>query len=101
MTLYICHSDTTKCKAYDQTEKEYIPLYTWGIWEKWRIRRGEIYAVECDDFPQCGKVDLIPTRDSDKSLFLRSITPIRVEVSAMTFRRCFEKASEYWKLEEN
>lgn len=101
MTLYICHSDTTKCKAYDQTGKEYIPLYPWSIWEKWRIQRGEIYAVECDDFPQSGKVVLFPTRDSAKYGFLRSLTTLRVEVTAMTFRRCFEKASEYWKLEED
>lgn len=95
---YICHSDTTRCKAYDQTGKEYIPLYPWGIWENWKIQRGEIYAVEdndFDDFPQSGKVALIPTKGVEKSRLLRSLTPLRVEISAMTFRRCFEKARDY------
>ena len=98
MVLYSCHSDTTKCRAYDQTGAEYVP--SWDGWDKWRNRNGELYAAEYDSFPDTGEVELIYTQGYNGSLCTRKLTFLRVKVSALTFRRCFEKANPMWKLKE-
>ena len=96
MVLYFCHSDTARCRAYDQTGEEYIPY--WNSWDKWRIQNGELYAADVNDFPRTGVVELIPTIGSNINRFIRELTTIRIYVSALTFRRCFEKADQKWKL---
>ena len=98
MVLYLCHSDTTRCRVYDQSGVEYLPAW-YGL-RKWRIQNSDLYASEHDCFPDTGEVELIPTVGSVGNRFARELTSTRVKVSALTFRRCFEKADEMWKLKE-
>lgn len=57
MVLYSCHSDTTKCRAYDQTGAEYV--LSWYGWDKWRIRTASFMLLNMIVFPIQGSgIDL-------------------------------------------
>lgn len=92
MTLYQCHSDTTKCALISESDK--IPPY----YLPWKIQRGEIYATECDDFPKDGIVKLTLTNRSKYSMLKRTLSIVEIKVNALTFKRCFEKAGKPWEL---
>ena len=90
MRLYRCHSDTTKCILIDENgERNLFP---------WRAEIGELYATELDDFPGDGLVILHPTTGLKNNRTKRIPAKIGIEVSALTFRRCFEKAGNMWEI---
>ena len=86
-----------KCRVYDQSGVN-IPSLVWL--DKMEDPKQRTNASEHDCFPETGEVELMPTVGSVGNRFARELTSTRVKVSALTFRRCFEKADEMWKLKE-
>ena len=81
----MCHSDTTKCVLVNENgERNLFP---------WRAEIGELYAAEFDDFPKDGLVMLFPTTGLKNNRIRRVPAKIGIEMSALTFRRCFEKTN--------
>lgn len=91
MKLYRCHSDTTKCVVINE--------YGERIINRWRVECGELYAAELDDFPKNGLVRIIPTKGARGNRTKRVLAKISIEISALIFRRCFERASDVWRLD--
>ena len=91
MKLYRCHSDTTKCILIDENgERNLFP---------WRAEIGELYATEFDDFPKDGLIRLYPTKGAKGNRTKRIPAKISIEISALIFKRCFEKANNMWRLD--
>lgn len=90
MRLYRCHSDTTKCILIDENgERNLFP---------WRAEIGELYASELDDFPKDGLIRIYPTTGAKGNRTKRIPAKISIEISALTFRRCFERAGNTWEI---
>lgn len=91
MKLYRCHSDTVKCVLIDENgERNLFP---------WRAEIGELYAAEFDDFPKDGIAVLHPTTGLKGNRTKRVPAKFGIEISALIFRRCFEKANNVWRLD--
>lgn len=91
MNLYRCHSDTAQCIVIDEEGNRTL--------HPWRAERGELYVSDLDYFPRHGLIWLIPTTGTKGNRTQRKLAKIRIEIPALIFRRCFEKASNIWRLD--